>query len=48
MGISNGNCQKQREKRTKQRSEKVNMNEQEMGGTERHKGRYTFIDQCSY
>lgn len=29
-GIKSGNCQKQREKRTKQRSEKLNMKVQEM------------------
>lgn len=29
-GISSGNCQKRREKGTKERSEKVNMKEQEM------------------
>lgn len=48
-GIKSGNCQKQREKRTKQRSEKVNMKVQEMGaGVKRQEDRYTFIDQCPY
>jgi hypothetical protein len=43
-GINRGNCQKQREKRTKQRSEKVNIKEQEMeGGVERQEDRYPFI-----
>lgn len=42
-GIKSGNCQKQREKRTKQRPEKVNMKVQEMeAGVEKQKDRYTF------